>query len=113
MSVLISRNRGVVIAIPSGRLDTNNAPEAEHLIVKEINDGQSRFVVDFAKTNYISSAGLRVILKTLKLLKQRDDGAIALCNANEQIHEVLEITGFLTMLKCHPSLDEAIREVSG
>jgi anti-anti-sigma factor len=113
MSVLISRNRGVVVAIPSGRLDTNNAPEAEELIVKEIDDGQLRIVVDFAKTNYISSAGLRVILKAIKLLKQRGEGAIALCNANEQIQEVLEITGFLTMLKCHVSLDEAIRDVSG
>jgi anti-anti-sigma factor len=113
MSVLISRNRGVVIAIPSGRLDTNNAPEAEELIVTEIDKGQSKIVVDFAKTNYISSAGLRVILKALKLLNKRDEGAIALCNANEQIQEVLEITGFLTMLKCHASLDEAIRDVSG
>ena len=112
MSVLISRNQGVVIAIPSGRLDTNNAPEAEELIVQEIDKGQFRVVVDFAKTNYISSAGLRVILKTLKLLKQKDNGAIALCNANEQIQEVLEITGFLTMIKCHTSLDEAIRDVS-
>ena len=112
MSVLISRNQGVVIAIPSGRLDTNNAPEAEELIVKEIDSGQSRVVVDFAKTNYISSAGLRVILKALKLLKQKDHGTIALCNANEQIQEVLEITGFLTMINCHASLDDAIRDVS-
>jgi anti-anti-sigma factor len=111
MSVLISRNQGVVIAIPSGRLDTNNAPEAEELIVKEIENGQLKIVVDFAKTNYISSAGLRVILKALKLLKQKDGGAIALCNANEQIQEVLEITGFLSMLSSHPSLDDAIGEV--
>ena len=102
----------LVIAIPNGRLDTNNAPEAESLIVREIEKGESKIVVDFANTNYISSAGLRVILKALKLLKPRG-GAVALCNANEQITEVLEITGFLTMLKCCPSLDEAIRSVSG
>ena len=112
MSVLISKSQGVVIVIPSGRLDSNNAPEAEGLIATEIENGASRLVVDFAKTNYISSAGLRVILKALKLLKQKG-GAIALCNANEQIHEVLEITGFLDMLDYHPRLDGAIRAVAG
>ncbi len=111
MSVLLSKHQDVFIAIPSGRLDTNNSPEAERLIVEKIESGESKIVIDFSKTNYISSAGLRVILRALKMLRQKG-GELALCNANEQIKEVLEITGFLTMLKCLSSLEDAIREVS-
>ena len=111
MSLLLSSSRGVTIAIPGGRLDSNNAPQALQDIIDEIEKGETRIVIDFAKTRYISSAGLRVILKTLQLLRQRN-GAIALCNANEQIQEVLEISNFLTMIDCHTSLEAAIQQVT-
>ena len=111
MSMLLSKHQDVFVAIPSGRLDTNSSPEAEILLVEKIESGELKVVIDFSKTNYISSAGLRVILKTLKMLRKKG-GELALCNANEQIMEVLEITGFLSMLKCLSSLEDAIREVT-
>ena len=111
MTVLFSHKDDVLIAIPDGRLDTNNAPEAEDALVGHIEKGALKIVMDFAKTKYISSAGLRVILKSAKMLK-KNGGAIVLCNANEQIHEVLEISGFLTMLDCLASLEEAIQKLS-
>ena len=97
--------------MPSGRLDSNNAPQALQDIAARIENGETRIVIDFARTRYISSAGLRVILKVLHMLQQRR-GAMALCNANEQIREVLEISSFLEMIECHASLDAAIRQVS-
>jgi anti-anti-sigma factor len=111
MSVLFSKSEGILVAIPDGRLDTSNAAEAEQQIVEQIEAGEGKIAVDFSKTNYISSAGLRIILKAAKLLKQKG-GSIVLCNANEQIHEVLEISGFLTMLNCTDSLDEAVQALS-
>ena len=68
-------------------------------------------VVDFSKTDYISSAGLRVLLKAAKLLTEKK-GSFALCNGNEQIEEVLEISGFLSMLTYCKKLDEAMSKVS-
>jgi anti-anti-sigma regulatory factor len=53
---------------------------------------------------------LRVILKAAKLV--RADGKIALCNSNAQIHEVLEISGFLDMLDHYGSLEEAMQSVA-
>ena len=111
MSLLLSMSRGVTIALPSGRLDSNNAPQALQDIVARIEKGETRIVIDFARTRYISSAGLRVILKVLHMLRQRA-GAIALCNANEQIREVLEISSFLDMVDCYASLEVAVRQVS-
>jgi anti-sigma B factor antagonist len=111
MSVITSISSGVYIIMPNGKLDTNTSPEAESLLTNAVGSGETKVVFDFSKTEYISSAGLRVILKTAKLLRPKN-GAVALCNSNEQIQEVLEISGFLVMIKSFSSLDEAIAAVN-
>jgi len=111
MGISTSNIGGVFIVTPSGRLDTNTSPEAEKLISDAIDGDERKVVVDFSETEYISSAGLRVILKTAKLLKPKK-GAVALCNANEQIEEVLEISGFIEMIMLLDSLDEAVEALN-
>ena len=74
-------------------------------------NGGKKIVIDFAQTSYISSAGLRVLLKTAKTLHQKS-GKLALCGANEQILEVLEMSGFLTMMQHHKNLDAAVEAVA-
>ncbi len=91
--------------------DTNTSPEAEKLLTAQIDAGETRIVMDFSKTEYISSAGLRVIMKTAILLKDKD-GRIALCNSNEQIYEVLEISGFLEIINYCSSFEVAVIAVS-
>jgi anti-sigma B factor antagonist len=107
MSILTSKEQDVLIVMPGERLDTNAAPEAQKFIVEKINEGDVKIVIDFSKTQYIASSGLRVILKAAKEVKKKK-GAIALCNANEQINEVLEISGFFSMFKYFSNLDEAV-----
>lgn len=108
MSMLSSKSAGVLILMLNGRLDTNSAPEADRQIGDAIDQGETRVLVDFSKTDYISSAGLRILLKATKRLKQAG-GAFALCNANEQIHEVLEMSGFVTIMSCYGSVEEALQ----
>ncbi len=112
MSILFSKKSGVLIAIPIDRLDANNSPEAEALITENIDKGETRIIIDFSKTNYISSAGLRVILKAAKMVKQRG-GRLVFYNANELVREVLEISGFADLFNSHDNLDEAIQDLSG
>ena len=111
MSILSSKEAGVLIVTPGTRLDTQTAPETDQLIVDAIARGETRVLVDFAKTDYISSAGLRVLLKATKQLKQTG-GAFGLCNASEQIREVLQISGFATIIASYASLDEGLRALS-
>ena len=111
MSLLIAKKGGVVIAMPGEQLDLNTSPEAEELLVAQIEAGETRIVIDFSKTEYISSAGLRVIMKTAMLLKDKG-GGIALCNGNEQIYEVLEISGFLEIVNYYSSFEDAVKAVS-
>ena len=79
----------------SGRVDTTTAPEFEATI-DECTEGLQELVLDCKEMEYISSAGLRVILKAQKLMNTQ--GSMKLINVNETIMEVFDITGFADIL---------------
>ncbi len=79
----------------TGRLDTTTAPELE-AVIKENIAGATNLVMDFAGLEYLSSAGLRVILSTQKIMNKQ--GEMVIRNVNETINEVFEITGFIDIL---------------
>ena len=79
----------------NGRLDTTTAPELENAIKENIN-GVTNLVMDFAGLEYLSSAGLRVILSAQKTMNKQ--GEMVIRNVNETINEVFEITGFIDIL---------------
>ncbi len=78
-----------------GRLDTLTAPDLEKEIMASI-DGISELIIDFKGLDYISSAGLRVILSSLKLMNKQ--GSMKLVNVSDQVMEILEVTGFTEIL---------------
>ena len=79
----------------TGRLDTTTAPELE-AVIKENIAGVTNLVMDFAGLEYLSSAGLRVILSAQKTMNKQ--GEMVIRNVNETINEVFEITGFIDIL---------------
>ena len=72
--------------------------------------GATRMVIDFENLDYISSAGLRIILKTTKDLK-KSEGNIVLCAMQDYVKEVFEIAGFDTFLPIVPTMDEALTKI--
>ena len=106
METVFTEKDNCLIVVPVERLDTNNSPDVEKKLKEKIIGGAHRIIFDFAQTEYVSSAGLRVILVALKLLKP-EQGTMVLCNANEQISEVLEMSGFHNFVKYLNTLDEA------
>ena len=79
----------------TGRLDTTTAPELE-AVIKDNITGVTNLVMDFAGLEYLSSAGLRVILSAQKTMNKQ--GEMVIRNVNETINEVFEITGFIDIL---------------
>ena len=79
----------------NGRLDTTTAPELE-AVIKDSIAGITNLVMDFAELEYLSSAGLRVILSAQKTMNKQ--GEMVIRNVNETINEVFEITGFIDIL---------------
>ena len=85
---------GVVRVISAeGRIDGSNAREFEEAVKNAIQDDDSYVVLDLGGLTYISSAGLRAILLTAKLLWNQDS-KFAVCSLSAQIKEVFEIAGF-------------------
>ena len=81
--------------IVSGRLDTQTAPELENEL-DSVLSGIKDLTLDFANLEYVSSAGLRVILKAQKAMNTQ--GSMKLTGVNDSIMEVFDITGFLDIL---------------
>jgi len=98
----------VKIAVFEGNLDTNTALQAEETLDKAIEGGAIKILVDFAKLDYISSAGLRVLLSTAKKLRAAG-GNLRLCSLNEMVTEVFDISGFSTILTVTEGQEEALQ----
>lgn len=79
----------------SGRLDTATAPQLENEIKANV-EGVERLVLDFGALEYLSSAGLRVLLQAQKIMNKQ--GEMIVKNVNETVNEIFEITGFLDIL---------------
>ena len=79
----------------AGRLDTTTAPELEASL-KESFAGVEKLVLDFASLEYLSSAGLRVLLQAQKTMNKQ--GEMVVRNVNETISEIFEVTGFSDVL---------------
>lgn len=78
-----------------GRLDTTTSPELEKELKAEL-DGVSELTLDFAGLEYISSAGLRVLLAAQKVMNKQ--GEMKISHVNETIMEIFEVTGFSDIL---------------
>ena len=83
-----------VIAL-EGRLDTTTSPELEAQLKKPMESAES-LTLDFSKLDYISSAGLRVLLSTHKAMSAK--GGLKITNVNEIVREVFDVTGFSDIL---------------
>ena len=90
----IKNGNALTIAL-EGRLDTMTAPELEAAL-KTALEGVEELTFDFEKLDYISSAGLRVLLAAQKTMNRQ--GSMKVKNANEIIMEIFEVTGFSDIL---------------
>ena len=79
----------------TGRLDTTTAPELESVLKASV-DGVTALVFDMEALEYISSAGLRVLLSAQKLMNRQ--GEMKVIHANESVTEIFEVTGFSDIL---------------
>lgn len=95
MTITKERNENTLNISIEGRLDTTTAPSLE----KELNDsieGVTELVLDCEKLEYISSAGLRVLLSAQKIMNKQ--GSMYLTGVTESVKEVFDITGFSEIL---------------
>lgn len=96
MKLNITEQGNNVIFSLEGRLDTTTFSEFETALAPYL-DGRVNLIIDFEKLEYLSSAGLRVILRTQQKIEETDKTMI-IKNSNEEVMEVFEMTGFAEFL---------------
>ena len=82
----------------------------EKKLFDAIENGEKKVIVDFKDLDYISSAGLRVVLKATKTLKG-SGGAFVLCSLQDYVKEVFEISAFDSYLPITPTMDDAMSRI--
>ena len=95
MTIQKNLNGSTLNVALEGRLDTTTAPQLEAEL-KASMDGVTELELDFEKLEYLSSAGLRVLLAAQKVMNRQ--GKMTLHHVNETIREVFEVTGFIDIL---------------
>ncbi|MBQ7195953.1 MAG: STAS domain-containing protein [Synergistaceae bacterium] len=95
MLITKQTNGDELTIVLDGRLDTTTAPQLEAEVVSNL-DGVKKFVLDMNKLVYVSSAGLRVLLKAQKIMNKQ--GSMVIRNVKDEIKEIFEVTGFDELL---------------
>ena len=91
-----------------GQLDTNTSQEFENQLFKAITNGTKNLVLNFKGLHYISSAGIRVILKAINAIR-RLDGRIMICCLQEYVKEVFDTSGVGVLLPIFATNDDALK----
>jgi anti-sigma B factor antagonist len=110
MEITERRTGDVATLSLSGRLDTTTAKAFEAKILAQIEAGDRRFIIDLAQLDYISSAGLRVLVLAGKRL-DGGKGKIVLCSLKDPVREVFDIVGFSSTFPAYASHDDALRNI--
>ena len=111
MNIATRRVGNVLVAELSGRLDSHSSGDIGDRIVAIAQGTDSHVVLNLEKLAYVSSAGLRVILRGAKLL-QTKSGELKICCATAQVKEALETSGFNSLIRLHDTEPEAIAAFS-
>ncbi len=107
MEIFQEDSNGIEIFSVKGSLDSNTSPEFETKIYEALEKGKRKLILNLEDLDYISSAGIRVMLKTTKDLK-RMDGTIILCSLQDYVREVFDIAGFDGYLNIENNLKAAM-----
>ncbi len=107
MQISVKTTNEVKVLAFEGSLDTGTSPDVQQQLTRLIEEGETKILVNLEKLDYISSAGLRVLLVVAKQLK-KTDGELRICSLNEVVKEVFDISGFDMILPISTSESEAL-----
>jgi len=111
MEIICVQENGITLIALSGRLDNVTSPSALTELIAHVDHPQPRLMMDASPLEYLSSAGLRTLLGVTKKVRA-GGGKIAIFGMSDSIREIIEISGFHSIIPCFPSAASA-REALG
>ena len=110
MEIKTKKVKNATVVSVKGRMDAISSSEVEKELSELMAKGEKDFVIDFAELDYISSAGLRVILATTKKLKEKE-GKLLLSTLRDIVDDAFRISGFNTIIPIYESVESALAQV--
>ena len=107
MEIIVNEIDGITLVSINGKLDSTTAPVAENEINSLLEKQVEKMVVSLKDTAYVSSAGLRVFLATAKKMTAAG-GAVKFCSPNDIVKEILDVSGFSSILDVKSTEEEAL-----
>ncbi len=106
MDTKVEEKGDVVVIRVDGRLDAASSPQLEKRISSIIDSGHFKLILNLGGVDYLSSAGMRLILSVSKKLKNLE-GKVVACQLNDEVMEVIKMAGFDRVLEIYPSEEES------
>ena len=110
MKLAEKKIENLIIVSIEGEIDAVTGPELANFFNEQLSKTKN-LIADFSKVDFISSAGLRVLLATVKEAR-RIGGDLRLANVQEKAYKVFNISGFIGIIKIYPDLEAAIESYS-
>ena len=111
MEIQVNEHKSVNIVAITGSLDALTTADFSSFMNGQIEHGQSQLIMDLSQVEYMSSSGLRAILAVLKDARQLG-GDLRLAAAQAGVEKILKLSGFMSILKFYPTVDEALSSFS-
>ncbi len=109
MNIETHEQDGVTILSIAGRMDSNSSPAIDQNIAELMGKGTKKLLLDLHAMQYVSSAGVRVVLTTAKKLKA-SGGTLRLCGLNDTVRQIFDLAGLSSMLPIFASREEGLRD---
>ena len=108
MEITTSTHGKVCVVAASGRVDSFTAPRLSEAFQAQLDHQNFWLVFDMTDIDYVSSAGLRVMIDVQKACLKDDRGELVLVNVQRRIYETLELAGFVVLFKFFDSVEHAL-----
>lgn len=110
MEAQVEEKGDIVVVRVLGRLDAASSPQLEKKINSIIETGHFKLILNLGGVDYLSSAGMRLMLSVSKKLKHLE-GKIVACNLNDEVLDVIKMAGFHQVLELYPTEEESFNHL--
>jgi anti-anti-sigma factor len=107
MNIREHRVGNTLVIVPQGHLDSRSAKDFEEKVLNSVDSGENSILLDFSMVDYISSAGLRVVLTSAKHQKEKN-GKLAICSLVGSVKDIFRVSGFDTIVDIYADQESAL-----
>jgi len=111
MEVTVTEYKNCDLIKANGRIDSATAPQLGEAMDSVTDKGRYKIVFDLSDVEYMSSAGLRVLISTQKTCKRYNRGELVLASLPERVYNALDLAGFVQLFRIYDDLTEAVANI--